>query len=77
MRQRLIFGMFFFGFSFAFGQQELSLTTAYELAEKNYPLIQNRPLFSEINRIQIENISSSELPVINWKTEATIQSEVP
>ena len=72
----LIFlGLFCINFVYAQSLDTLSLVEAFELAEENYPLLKNKMLLQEATSLKIENLSQSRLPTIEWKTDATLQSE--
>src|SRR5512139_2571935 len=58
------------------GQESLSLQQAYDLAQKNYPLIKQRQLISKTREYTIDNLSTGFLPQINLSGQATYQSEV-
>ncbi len=53
----------------------LSLFQAYELAKQNYPLLKNKTLLHEATTLRLENLNKSRLPTIEWKADATLQSE--
>ena len=57
-------------------QDNLSLQQAYDLAQKNYPLIKQRELISKTREYTIANLSTGFLPQINLSGQATYQSEV-
>ena len=56
--------------------QSLSLQKAYELAEKNYPLIKQRELIKQTSEYSEENLGKGFLPQINLSGHATYQSAV-
>jgi outer membrane protein TolC len=53
----------------------LTLVQAYEMAEQNYPLLKNKILLQEATNLKLESLGQSRLPTIEWKADATIQSE--
>jgi outer membrane protein TolC len=57
-------------------QESLSLQQAYDLAQKNYPLIKQRELISKTKEYTIDNLSTGFLPQINLSGQATYQSDV-
>ena len=61
--------------SFTQSLDTLSLSEAYRLAEENYPLLKNKVLLHEATNLKIENLNQSRLPTIEWKADATLQSE--
>jgi outer membrane protein TolC len=56
--------------------QTLNLTKAYELAQKNYPLIQQRELLKQTKDITVDNLSKGFLPQFSLSGQATYQSDV-
>ncbi|HET9745544.1 MAG TPA: TolC family protein [Chitinophagaceae bacterium] len=57
-------------------QESLSLEQAYDLAQKNYPLIKQRELISKTKEYTISNLSTGFFPQLNLSGQATYQSEV-
>jgi len=57
-------------------QDNLGLQQAYDLAQKNYPLIKQRELISKTREYTIDNLSTGFLPQINLSGQATYQSDV-
>jgi outer membrane protein TolC len=57
-------------------QQSLSLQQAYDLAQKNYPLIRQRELVKQTTDLTIENLNKGYLPQFSLGGQATYQSEV-
>ena len=55
---------------------KLSLTEAYDLALKNYPLIKQRELVKQTAEINIDNLSKGYLPQFAINGQSTFQSEV-
>lgn len=74
---------FFFIFLFfvstqIYGQaiQSLTLEEAYELSQKNYPVVKQKQLIKQTEAISIENLQKGFLPQINLSAQATYQSDV-
>ncbi|HYM95644.1 MAG TPA: TolC family protein [Chitinophagaceae bacterium] len=61
-----------------FGQNNstLSLQQAYDLAQKNYPLIKQRELMKKTMGFTIDNLNKGYLPQFSLGGQATYQSEV-
>lgn len=59
-----------------FGQQKITLTECYELAEKNYPLAKQTNLLQQKAAHEIDALNKAKLPTINLNAQATNQSEV-
>jgi outer membrane protein TolC len=57
-------------------QQSLSLQQAYDLAQKNYPLIKQRELLKQTTGLTIDNLNKGYLPQFSLGGQATYQSEV-
>jgi outer membrane protein TolC len=57
-------------------QQSLSLQQAYDLAQKNYPLIKQRELVKQTTDLTIDNLNKGYLPQFSLGGQATYQSEV-
>lgn len=57
-------------------QESLGLQQAYDLAQKNYPLIKQRELISKTREYTIDNLSTGFLPQLSVSGQATYQSEV-
>ena len=57
-------------------QEKLSLQQAYDLAQKNYPLIKQRELVKQTAGLTIENLNKGYLPQFSLGGQATYQSEV-
>lgn len=57
-------------------QEKLSLQQAYDLAQKNYPLIKQRELVKQTAELTIENLNKGYLPQFSLGGQATYQSEV-
>jgi len=55
---------------------QLNLARAYELAQKNYPLIRQKDLVKQTAAIHIENLQKGFLPQLTVSAQATYQSEV-
>jgi len=56
--------------------KRMSLQQAYDLAQKNYPVIKQRDLVRKTADLSIENISKGFLPQVNINGQATWQSDV-
>ena len=56
--------------------KKLDLQQAYDLAQKNYPVIRQRDLVRKTAELSIENISKGFLPQVNINGQATWQSDV-
>ncbi|HVT85069.1 MAG TPA: TolC family protein, partial [Chitinophagaceae bacterium] len=63
---------------FMFGQNSSTLTLqqAYDLAQKNYPLIKQRELVKQTTGFTIDNLNKGYLPQFSLGGQATYQSEV-
>ena len=57
-------------------QESLTLQQAYDLAQKNYPLIRQRELISKTRELTVANLGTGFLPQLNLSAQATYQSEV-
>jgi len=55
---------------------QLSLSQAYELAQKNYPVIKQKGLVKQTEDLTIENLRKGYLPQATVSGQATYQSEV-
>jgi len=56
--------------------KKMSLQQAYDLAQKNYPVIKQRDLVRKTADLSVENISKGYLPQVNINGQATWQSDV-
>ncbi|MDP4263782.1 MAG: TolC family protein [Bacteroidota bacterium] len=56
--------------------QKLDLPQAYELARKNYPVIQQKDLVKQTSAINIDNLQKGFLPQVTISGQATYQSDV-
>jgi outer membrane protein TolC len=56
--------------------QQLTLSQAYELSQKNYPVIKQKELIKQTAAISMENLQKGFLPQINLSAQATYQSDV-
>lgn len=56
--------------------QQLSLATAYELSQKNYPAVKQKDLVRQTAGISVENLQKGFLPQFSLSGQATYQSEV-
>lgn len=55
---------------------QLTLSQAYDLAQKNYPVIKQRALIQQTQNITIENLQKGFLPQVTVNGQATYQSDV-
>jgi outer membrane protein TolC len=72
----LSFYILFFTFSLSAQEQSLSLQTAYELAQQNYPLIKQRDLIKQTSEYTVDNLGKGFFPQIFISGQATYQSAV-
>lgn len=72
----LLFGVLCLTSGWAQRSTSLSLLDAYSFAKAQYPLLGNHPLLQQASNLRLENIEKSKLPTIQWKADATLQSEV-
>lgn len=56
--------------------QQLSLSTAWELAQKNYPAVKQKELVRQTAGISVENLQIGFLPQFSISGQATYQSDV-
>jgi outer membrane protein TolC len=56
--------------------QQLSLATAWELAQKNYPAVKQKDLVRQTAGISVENLQKGFLPQFSISGQATYQSDV-
>lgn len=56
--------------------QQLSLVTAWELAQKNYPAVKQKDLVRQTAGISVENLQKGFLPQFSISGQATYQSDV-
>lgn len=56
--------------------QKLSLQEAYDLAQKNYPVIRQKQLVLQTADLTMENLSKGYLPQLSLNGQATYQSDV-
>ena len=54
----------------------LTLSEAYDLAQKNYPAIKQKDLVRQTENLTIENLQKGYLPQITFSGQATYQSDV-
>lgn len=68
----------FLSASFLWSQSRstLSLPEAYELTEKQYPILKNGSLLDQLYQIDLKKLDISQLPTIELKADGRIQSEV-
>lgn len=64
--------------SFAQAQElkKLDLQQAYELSQKNYPLIKQKDLIRQTSAISVDNLQKGFLPQVTISGQATYQSDV-
>jgi outer membrane protein TolC len=55
---------------------QLSLATAYELSQKNYPAVKQKDLVRQTAGISVENLQKGFLPQFSLSGQATYQSDV-
>ncbi|MFI5186613.1 MAG: TolC family protein [Chitinophagales bacterium] len=55
---------------------QLSLSQAYDLAQKNYPVIKQKDLVKQTENLTIENLQKGYLPQVTLSGQATYQSDV-
>jgi outer membrane protein TolC len=74
----LFMGLVFLLPSMLYGQQtkSLTITEAYELAKKNYPLIKQHDLIKKTGEYSVENAAKGYLPQVSFSGQATYQSDV-
>ena len=75
MKQLLLFLYFLSLAGMNYAQNILSLKECYELAEQNYPLIDQRALYNEYESIQERRLNKNHLPKVDLNARATYQSE--
>lgn len=56
--------------------KQLSLATAYELSQKNYPAVKQKDLVRQTAGISVENLQKGFLPQFSLSGQATYQSDV-
>ncbi len=79
MVNKLRYFFFLLFFSCCLHAQEIkkiALQDAYELAEKNYPLIRQKVLIKQTTEITLANLSKGYLPQLSFNGQATYQSDV-
>ncbi len=76
--KRLLFILLFSGSLMAMAQplQQLSLNTAWELAQKNYPAVRQKELVRQTAGISVDNLQKGFLPQFSISGQATYQSDV-
>jgi len=77
MRSSILFLLLFITGLGSKAQHVYDLTTCYELAQKNYPLIKHQALIKAAYAYNIDNIRKGLLPQLSFNGQATYQSEVP
>ena len=63
-------------FSMTAQDQPISLQQAFKLAEQNYPMIHQKDLIKESERLSLQNLNSNFLPQFTLNGQATTQSDV-
>lgn len=58
------------------GLNKLDLQQAYDLSQKNYPVIKQKDLIKRTSAISIENLQKAFLPQVSLSGQATYQSDV-
>lgn len=58
------------------GLNKLDLQQAYDLSQKNYPVIKQKDLIKRTSAISIENLQKAFLPLVSLSGQATYQSDV-
>jgi outer membrane protein TolC len=56
--------------------QPISLQQAFQLAEQNYPMIHQKELIKESERLSLQNLNSNFLPQVTLNGQVTTQSDV-
>ena len=56
--------------------QQVTLPQAYDLAQKNYPVIRQKNLVKQTENLTIENLQKGYLPQVTLSGQATYQSDV-
>ncbi len=57
-------------------QEPLALQKAYDLAQRNYPLVKQRQLIRQASAFTVDNLGKGFLPQLSLNAQATYQSEV-
>src|SRR5678809_1395468 len=75
--KRWLFSLVVFS-NLASGQtvDRLTLPQAYDLAQKNYPVIKQKDLVKQTADITVENLQKAYLPQVTMNGQATYQSDV-
>ncbi|MBL7741013.1 MAG: TolC family protein [Chitinophagaceae bacterium] len=68
--------IFFPGVLVAQGLNTLDLQQAYDLSQKNYPVIKQKELIKQTSFISVENLQKGFLPQFSLSGQATYQSDV-
>jgi outer membrane protein TolC len=76
MKRWIVLLMFFTEFASAQTVNQLTLSQAYELAQKNYPVIKQRDLVRQTEDLTLENLRKGYLPQATVSGQATYQSDV-
>lgn len=59
-----------------FSQEKLSLYTCYKLANENYPMAKQYPLFARQHDLDVTTIKTEKFPQLDISAQATYQSDV-
>ncbi|MES1218873.1 MAG: TolC family protein [Bacteroidota bacterium] len=76
MKKEFLIAFFFAGRLMAQDTVQLTLTQAYDLAQKNYPAIRQKDLVKQTADLNISNLSKGYLPQFSINGQATYQSDV-
>ena len=76
MKRWLLITCFIAGEAMAQDTSLLTLSQAYDLAQKNYPLIKQKDLVRQTADLSISNLSKGYLPQLSISGQATYQSDV-
>jgi len=76
MKRWLLITCFIAGKAMAQDTSLLTLAQAYDLAQKNYPLIKQKDLVRQTADLSISNLSKGYLPQLSISGQATYQSDV-
>jgi outer membrane protein TolC len=76
MKRWLLIACFIAGKAMAQDTSLLTLTQAYDVAQKNYPLIKQKDLVRQTGDLSISNLSKGYLPQLSINGQATYQSDV-
>jgi outer membrane protein TolC len=76
VKQLACFTVITLPFSTSAQDQTISLQQAFQLAEQNYPMIHQKDLIKESERLSLQNLNSNFLPQVTINGQATTQSDV-